>query len=256
MYNRISHLLSQCHTQDNKFPPTMLYNEGWMLRLILDWFHTHKVKNHKLAFYENSEWYSEALLPSQFKPRKRGDSLGESYTHADGALGHFVIGDSGEGDLKLNNNAEQFIIAEAKMFSKLSAGVSHAKYFDQAARNVACVAEVMRKANLHPSEMDFLGFYVLAPEPQFEKEKTFKKYMTKESITEKVMRRVSEYKGRDEFDEVNGWFKDFFLPLIKAIDIECVSWEEVLEFIQGEDEEDDRGLAEFYEMCLKYNCRE
>lgn len=256
MLTQISRLLSQAHTPDTHFPPTILYNEGWMLRLVLDWFHSGIQYDHPLAFYEDSNWYSEALLPSQFKPRSQKDSLGESYTHADGAIGHFTIGGSGKGDLVLNEDASQLIILEAKMFSKLSAGVSHARYFDQAARNVACMAEVLRLKNIHPSQMDSLGFYVLAPQSQFEKESSFGAYTEKSSVIEKVHRRAVEYQDRKEYDEIKDWFDNYFLPLIKVIDIQCISWEDIIEFIASEDEDFGSELKEFYELCLKFNQRD
>ena len=50
------------------------------------------------------------------------------------------------------------------MFSELSAGVTNAPYFNQAARTVACMAEVLQRANTSPKSFDNIAFYVLAPE--------------------------------------------------------------------------------------------
>jgi hypothetical protein len=52
------------------------------------------------------------------------------------------------------------------MFSVLSSGVTRATYFDQAARNVACIAEVLFRAKREPAKMGVLGFFVLAPDEQ------------------------------------------------------------------------------------------
>jgi hypothetical protein len=60
------------------FPPTLLYNEGWLLRLVLDWFSRHDVQGHPLSFRAWARWFSEALLPSAFLARHRGDRLAES----------------------------------------------------------------------------------------------------------------------------------------------------------------------------------
>lgn len=139
---RIAELLSMSVGPGRVFPPTELYNEGWMLRLVLDWFSRTPDCNYELRFLDGSGWYSEALLPSAFLSRKRGDVLAESWTHADGVVGHFSIGENGAGDLSLKDGATQFVVVEAKMFSKLSAGVTNARYFNQAARNVACIAEI------------------------------------------------------------------------------------------------------------------
>ena len=77
------------------------YNEGWLLRVVLDWFSRHKIPNHLLNFQVNARWFSEALLPLVFLARHRGDPLAENWTHADGVVGHFTIGDQGKADLSL-----------------------------------------------------------------------------------------------------------------------------------------------------------
>ena len=76
-------------------------------------------------------------LPSAFLPRFRGDPLAELHTNAYGVIGEFVVGSAGKSDLVLNENASHFVVLEAKIFSLLSKGVTHAPFFDQAARNVA-----------------------------------------------------------------------------------------------------------------------
>jgi hypothetical protein len=171
------------------FPPTLLYNEGWLLRLVLDWFSRHEVEGHPLSFAAGARWFSEALLPSAFLARHRGDRLAESWTHADGVVGHFLIGEGGKADLTPLPGATQLLVVEAKLFSGLSPGVAHAGYYDQAARTVACMAEVLRRAARHPSTMTGLGFYVLAPASQIESG-VFARAMAKGLLLEKVRERV------------------------------------------------------------------
>jgi hypothetical protein len=98
---RIQSMLYACDSQNPLFPPTELYNEGWLLRIFLDWFSGQKIQKHPFAFLDEAKWYSEAFLPSAFLPRSRKDPLGELWTHADGAIGHFNIGNAGRGDLTL-----------------------------------------------------------------------------------------------------------------------------------------------------------
>ena len=119
MIDQISKLLKLCGSDNSVMPPTILYNEGWILRVILDWFSHQNIDNHPLSFSKHSRWYSEILLPSQFLPRYQKDPLAESYTHADGAIGHFTIGKKGKGDINLSPNVNQIVIIEAKMFSNL-----------------------------------------------------------------------------------------------------------------------------------------
>jgi len=51
---KITALLEACGEKSRKFPPTLLFNEGWLLRLVLDWFSVHAVSDHMLAFSENA----------------------------------------------------------------------------------------------------------------------------------------------------------------------------------------------------------
>jgi hypothetical protein len=251
--DRIAEMLRGCDGDSNVFPPTILYNEGWLLRLILDWFSTHRVQNHPLSFSESARWFSEALLPSAFLPRSRQDPLGEAYTHADGVIGHFEIGSRGRGDLRLLKDANHFVVLEAKMFSRLSPGVSHARYFDQAARNVACMAEVLKAREKPVEGYSRLGFYVLAPSEQLKKESSFRECTSIESIRDKVESRVEEYENLEEGGEKRAWFENWFRHLIDRIEIKCLSWEDILPFIVKQDKESGEAIQAFYGRCLQHN---
>jgi hypothetical protein len=289
---RIRQMLALCSAEKPLFPPTDLYNEGWMLRLVLDWFSSQTKREHpplspldggiavdvpldggirngdclleggivksvsrlkgemeEGIIPQNEKWYSEALLPSAFLPRYRGDQYAESWTHADGVIGDFKIGENGTGDLSLLPDARHLIVLEAKMFSKLSPGVTHAKYYNQAARTVACIAEVLRRANQNPSVFQRLSFFVIAPEWQID-DGVFEPHMTHESILKIVQRRVNEY---DESREV--WFQEWFLPTMDRITIDVLSWEELLDYISRRDSTSGEQLNVFYAFCLKFNRR-
>lgn len=250
LLDRITRMLHSCESESPFFPPTELYNEGWLLRIILDWFSKQRLDDHPLAFSESARWFSEALLPSAFLPRSRQDPLGESWTHADGVIGQFTVGTVGRANLALVPDVRHFVVLEAKMFSKLSPGVTNARYFDQAARSVACISEVLKRANLTAGEITRLGFYVLAPEIQISSG-IFKKKMDKTSIAAKVERRVEEYGG-----EKDQWLEDWFKPTLDHIVIDCLSWEELLEEIDTRDSRSAAELEEFYRSCLRFNSRD
>ncbi len=247
--NRIKSMLELCSGEYTVCPPTDLYNEGWMLRLVLDWLNQNKGGDQKLRlpYPVDAQWYSEALLPSAFLASSRKDKLAESWTHADGVIGHFSIGGSGKGDLKLSPDAQSFLVVEAKMFSKLSPGVTNARYYNQAARNVACMAEVIRPTKIPPRELSNLGFYVMAPRSRI-KEEVFKKHMTHQSVRENVKRRVDEYRG-----DKQGWYDSCFLPTLDAIEIRTIAWEEMIDDISNADPEFGAELDQFYQNCLKFN---
>ena len=101
MLEAISRILGRCGSVASVLPPTELFNEGWMLRLVLDWLDRNRQVEHPLSFRAGARWYSEALLPSRFLPKTRGDSRAESFTHADGILGHFGVASGVRGDATL-----------------------------------------------------------------------------------------------------------------------------------------------------------
>ena len=228
------------------FPATILYEEGWMLRLVVNWFATHRGADHTLAFDDDCIWYSEARLASPFLPRYRGDRHGESHTQADAVIGHIKIGEHGnKAELSLQNGAKVFKVIEAKMFSGLSKGVTNARDYNQAARTVACMAELMRQSSCDPTQMD-LAFYVLAPCEQINNH-TFDEFMNLEDIERVVRKRCQDHDEPKKID----WFDESFRPVWEHIKVRCLSWEEILATIRASN--DDPGLSAFYEECLKFN---
>jgi hypothetical protein len=243
----IHNLLESSVSDSSHFPPTLLYNEGWLLRLILDWFARHELPGHPLDFAPGASWYSEARLPPAFAMRFRGDPLAESWTHADGVVGHFEIGSSAKSDLSIRPDATQFVVLEAKMFSGLSRGVTRAPAFDQAARTVACMAEALRRASRQPASLQRSGFYVLAPESQI-RSGMFDAAMNVGSIQEKVAQRVAAYEGA-----LDGWFGDWFQATLDKIDLATISWEALIATIGETDGSAGKATGSFYELCLQYN---
>ena len=149
----------------------------------------------------------------------------------------------------LLDDATQFIVTEAKLFSPLSRGVTHARYFDQAARTVACMAEMLCKAKRHPEQFKSLSFVVLAPQEQIDAH-LFSRELSTDSIEGKVRKRVSEYPFEEKRDE---WLRDWFEPTLRTMTIECLSWEKTIEAIHTHDKTVSPGLSDFYDACQKFN---
>jgi hypothetical protein len=246
---RIIELLRLADSRNRLFPATIVYNEGWFSRLVLGCISRQHLEKHLLNFDSYSRWFSETLLPSQFLARKRPDHLAEGWTHANGVIGHIIIGNGAQANTTLSENASQFIVTEAKIFSPLSRGVTHAPYFDQAARSIACMAEVLFRANRPPERFSSLGFIVLAPREQIDAH-LFSRELSIYSIERKVRRRVSEYPAGEKKEE---WLSKWFLPTLGAMTIDCISWEEVIATIAAHDKANCPGLSEFYLACLNFN---
>ena len=243
MHERIAKILSTAHENPGRIRPTELYNEGWMLRLLLDWAEAHPESDHELSLRCGARWYSEALLPSQFKGYR---GLGEGWTSADGVVGHFDIGCRHKGALTLAADASQFVVIEAKMFSPLSSGTKNAPDYNQAARNVACIAQVLKEAQRPPDSMESaLAFYVVAPQEQIEKDifcEDGKAIVEREAIRRCVEQRVESYEARSK----RTWFEEWFTPTLKVIKLGLLSWEKLIPPAESR-------YKEFYERCLKFN---
>jgi hypothetical protein len=244
----IGAMLGSCDTKSPVFPPTSMFNESWLLRLVLDWFSSHAVAEHPLAVPEGGRWFSEALLPTTFTGAGgKAARLAESATHADAVIGHFDIGTKGKADLSLRPDATHLVVVEAKIFSGLSADVTNAKYFDQAARTVACVAEVLCAANRQPADVSRLAFYVVAPQVQFAR-RVFEKGMSRSSIARKVKRRVTDYGAKKE-----QWYNEWFQPAFQQMEIGMLSWEELLRTIKEQDPASASAIQWFYEECIGFS---
>jgi hypothetical protein len=193
-------LINSFDPENPYFRPTEIFNESWLIKLVLHQASTINSQDSLISFQPNSTWFSESLLPTAFKVRYRGDKLSESRTNADGVIGQISIGEKHKADLELIHKTTQFSVVEAKIGSPLSAGVSNAKYFDQAARNVACMAEVLNQAGINPLSLERLSFIVIAPQYSIDKG-TFAEELERKSIRLKVKKRVAAYKG-----DLDNWF--------------------------------------------------
>ena len=240
-------LISTYDPDQPAFPPTEIYSEGWLLRLILQWFSDHRPIASPLAFHPNARWFSEALLPSPFLPRFQGDPLAEARTHADGVIGQIEIGRAGKADLELAGAATQFIVLEAKISSPLSAGTTNAPDYDQAARNVACIAEVLQRSGRLPGDVEELGFFVLAPKEKIDRG-DFDDALDPKSIRMKVEARAESYDG--EHDE---WLANWFHPLMEQISIGHLSWEDIIDQVRKVDQGAAKSLGDFLGNCLEFN---
>ena len=217
-----------------------------MLRLVLDWAASHPTSIEPLRFEGGSTWYSEALLGSRFKPRRRGDSSGEGFTHADGVIGHFRLRPGGRGDIELLPGARQLTVIEAKMASGLSAGTKHAPDFNQAARNVACIAHLLTKAGADSATVMDCGFVLLAPAARIA-EGAFAA-LDKASIARAVEDRATSFDS-----DAAEWCGQTFRPILDRCKVTAMAWESVLAEITAIEPIAGEGFLEFYSQCLRYN---
>lgn len=242
--------LEQLKTDDRRMPPTFLYNEGWMLRLILD------AKDRGLlpgVFAANTTWFSEAQLRTPFGKDKGPKH--ESNTRADAIIGDFTACIATKTGVTLASDAQTFVVLEAKLGSSLSSNTRNAPGFDQAARNVACIARTLELAGRHPDQMETLGFYVVAPQISIDAG-LFAGPMSPDSIGLRVKERIEQFTGNPR-DSLHAWYKNWFCPLLdkmlKDNTLCCLSWEGLIAQISEQDADAGREIETFYEQCKHFS---
>jgi hypothetical protein len=75
---QINALLEAYAGPEPPFPPTDLFQEKWLIRLVLDWFADHDLAHH-LQFARRARWFSEAYLPSALRIPKK--AFGSAIPH-------------------------------------------------------------------------------------------------------------------------------------------------------------------------------
>ncbi len=263
--NRLIEILKRCDdTSMAQFPATEVFNEGWMLRLVLDALQTLKNSGFPIQFLPGSRWYSEALLESPFKPAFRGDKLAEGFTHADAVIGHFAFDPASKNGVRLDPGAKQFVVVEAKMFSNLSAGTTNASAYDQATRNVACIAHTISASRIPLDQLGQVAFFVIAPslERRMHRNTNLETCVDQNWVQNSLARRIAAYDASrsEEAQRLRAWEGSHFLPLVERLastnSLSVLSWEECLKAISSRDTAVGVELQRFYERCLWFNSQQ
>ena len=214
----MKNLLEIINTLDSNKPninPTEIYNEGWMTRLLVYESIIEKIKLRDIDFKSISYWTSEALISSPFVKTKK---YKEGYTHADMALGDFSVDFTERGEIKISKSAKVFGIIEAKMGSNLSPGTTHFKDYNQASRNLACIAYNTRNIKCE------IFFYVVAPEKKLI-EHEIKKQIDLKTMLDQISFRFKEYS--EEFKKEQQM--DLIISKARQCKVQTISYEEWLE---------------------------
>lgn len=216
--------------------PTIIYNEGWMIRLLVheSMIEKLKIKDIDFGLLASKNWSSEALITSPFVETKENR---EGYTHADIILGDFSVNYNERGEVMLDDSPEILGIIEAKLGSNLSQGTSNAKdNYNQASRNVCCLSYVTRK-----NPMCELFFVVAAPNATINKHE-IKRQIKHENILEQIEQRFQHSKVT------------YMLETQKQVEkckLVIISYEEWIDELWNSDVRE--MLSNFYNECLKYS---
>ena len=238
------------------FKPTDIFNEGFLLKILFQF----AIENPEVSYNSDkvdlvmnhspeTKFFCEGQLYTHFR-HQLDSELYEKDTHADGTIGNFTIQDGTKTRIIVNSDARHFAVIVAKLNARLSKDIKNAPFYDQAARNIACIAETLFDAKVKPSKLDRIGFYVLAPKQKINKG-IFDELLAPESVKTKVQQRTDQY-GSEHQEDLEMWYTKWFLTTLELIKIERISWEEIIEsIIEKFPERTDLDL--FYQYCLKYN---
>ncbi len=233
----ISTLIKSLSGKSPYMNPTEIYNEGWMTRLLVYYSVQENLRVRDVSFGELSNWTSEGLISSPFV---FADKLREGYTHADMVLGDFSVNFENRGQISVNPEANLFGIIEAKMGSSLSKGTKHAPEYNQASRNIACIA-------FNTLETDIPVFFgVAAPEATLQKHQ-IKDKLVMSSFISQIENRFNMY----EDDHPIQKFREEVYTRSLAVRTFMLSYEEWIDNFQGKQCYEE--LSDFYKSCLKWN---
>lgn len=238
-----------------KMPSTIFFNEGWMLRIFLNWYSKNYMKISIEGLPKSNNWFSEASLRTIFSGKR--DSIGrEGSTSADGVIGSFSMRDNKVSGITISNDEKvEFAIIEAKIGSPLSKGVTYAKYFDQAARNVGCLITESFLANVKVDLIEQLTLIVLTSKNNVNY-KEIKTLATKKNVITKLNKRYDEFifANPNKIGVLKKWnvYKEKLFKL-KKININVYTWEYILDLIKDIDHKFYEEYKHFYVQTLKHN---
>ncbi|KAA6310399.1 hypothetical protein EZS27_038293 [termite gut metagenome] len=240
----------------NLFPtginPTVIYNEGWMTRLLVKQSIQEKLifvlDNTIIDFGKLSNWSSEALIKSPFVgiPQKP-----EGYTHADIILGDFQIDYANSGAISVCEEAKVLGIIEAKMGSNLSQRTTNATKYNQASRSICCLASQV------PNRCEIF-FVVVAPQATITRHNISQQVkpatiiseiedrFLKSNVTEFKFKRVSKT-GKKTVVKT----KEEIIKKVSKSKILTISYENWIDKL--EKKENMKSMKDFYDKCKEYN---
>ncbi len=217
--------------------PTIIYNEGWMTRILVEYSVEYGISINELNFGDINNWTSEGSLSSPFLKTKIKK---ERHTRTDIAFGDFDINYEERSEIMVKNG-KIFGVIEAKMGSKLSKGTTNAKNYNQASRNAVCIANNIIDFNCE-------SFFILVAPKSKVKQRKLNMHIEKSNILDQVKNR---FKGYD-----NAFLQNHnYLKIIKKIEnmkIFIVTYEEWIEKFSNHTELK-QDLQEFYNKCKKWN---
>ena len=132
----------------------------------------------------------------------------------------------------------------------LSLGVANARTFNQATRNVACIAHTLAQAGRSPQEVA-CGFWIIAPESIIAKG-SFAPALDRNNVLLGINERIQRYSG-DRRATLEGWFDEWVKPTLANVQLGCWSWEQSVGAIEQANPELGEQIRDFYANTLRFS---
>jgi len=220
------------------FPETEIFNERWLLRLVLKEWLTGSGGSQFgfLPFPDGVTAYSEGQL---YTPFKRG-SHREGNTHVDGIVGDFSIKDTKSG-IELKSDLRYIAAFEAKLYASLSADVTYAPGYDQVSRTAACLINSVVRARPQPTYSAHLVI-VHAKKNKYIHSADYEE----DYIERSVAKRLEPFTAAEERSDAIERFAAGWKEVFERLEVHFLTWEEVVADIG------DRELSRFYDLCKEF----
>lgn len=226
------------------FAETLIFNEGWLLRSVLNRWKTQPPSSTPpfLPFPEDARVFSEGQLYTPFRARRRGDPEAETNSRVDGIAGHFSIASGTKSGIVLVPHCRYIAVFEAKLYSRLAKGITNEPDYDQVSRTTACLIQGLLEARPQPGCKAHV--VVLYPQDNLSINPS---EFAKVHIGERIGKRLNHYKLAGETAPHITRFEASWEEALRLVEVHFETWEKVLSNIA------DGQLNRFYGLCKRFN---
>lgn len=274
---------------NNKLPiaRSEVFNETWMLRLTLALIHDYTNENKKFCpLSDGHDGTNKAVLMKRIQAAvtKRWISEGglepafekEGTTWTDAILGDVRLRGEFDDDDKVETEGNKrkieladisddnagVVIVEAKMGSPLNKSVTNSPDYDQAARNIACLAQLLLNTSKHDKYLENSAVVVFMPDPEKcvkllpkldddqkkrMSEKLWKRKKAAQSFFDNVKMTINNQGRKPVFESCKS-FEGIVAKIANNSSI--LTWDEIIDGISDGDKNKEE-LKKFYIKALK-----
>lgn len=228
-----------------------IYNQFWLLNCIMEEAFAGTFKDTALNFPENAQWFCNFSTASylHITHEIKGNQT-QIYNHVRIIVGDFEVSQRSGQFLEMKPNCSNLYVIEDLLLDQNSLdniGSNETDWVDKIANVMNLVYEGIQNKKITKIPKN-LGYYELRP-----KNIHFKFIQKEELKKEFISKFDSPFFNRPEKflfmeKEKLNWFKNNYEVFIDAIDLELITWEDLIISIQ--DPEKRKDFEQFYKKCI------